>query len=209
MGAPWWSSQFKRIDNLGAYPDPEGPYYKPDTNILIPPGYEVQAISPGTVTNVRDTSWGTWVVTVKLDSPINGEATHQFYEHMSAATVSAGQHINQGDLLGYNNLSGASLGFGFYGGDIYGNDPGWSQLQADLAAHGNAAALSPVAFLDAMAGVVPDFSQETASLTSTGGGALSLLQQLPGGLSSVPLIIGLLLVAAIGLGVFLLWKELE
>lgn len=205
MTAPWWDSQFSRVDNLGAYPDPAGPYYKPDSNIQLPPGYPIVAISPGTVTSVQATSWGQTVVTVKLDTPINDQATHQFYEHMSSETVNVGQHVNQGDLVGYNNEGSPPLGFGFYSGDVYGSGSAWQTLQNDLAAHGNNSQLSPVSFLDSMAGIIPS-SMSTA--TSASGGALSFLQKLPGGLQAVPLIMGLLIVAAIGLGTFLLWKEL-
>ena len=200
MAAPWW--QFPRIDNLGAYPDPEGPYYKPDSNIQLPPGYPIAAISSGTVTSVQKTSWGQWVVTVRLDSPINKLATHQFYEHMSRATVSVGQHVNQGDLIGANNQSGPPLGFGFYSGDIYGSGSAWQTLQNDLAAYGDNSLLSPVAFLDQMSGqAVPPSSN------SSSGGVLSFLQQIS--LPSIPIIIGALVVVAVLLGVFLLWKEIE
>lgn len=213
--APWWSSQFARIDNLGGY-EPESPpagspgfYVKPDTNIQIPPGYPIVAISPGTVTNVRQTSWGQTVVTIRLDSQINDVATHQFYEHMSSSTVQAGQHVNQGDLVGYNNEGGVPLGFGFYSGDVYGNGSAWELLQNDLTAHGNNGRLSPVAFLDSMAGITPSSSSSTSGSTTSGGfDALSFLKNLPGGIQAVPLIIGLLIVSAIGLGTYLIWKEL-
>lgn len=215
--APWWSSQFSRVDGLGGY-EPESPprgspdfYVKPDTNIQLPPGYPIVAISPGTVTNVRQTSWGQTVVTIRLDSQINDLATHQAYQHMSSATVTKDQHVNQGDLIGYNNEGSPPLGFSFYSGDVYGNDPGWELLQNDLTAHGNNGRLSPVAFLDSMAGITPSSSNGTTSGTTSGGtgfNALSFLQNLPGGLQAVPVIMGLLIVAAIGLGTFLIWKEL-
>lgn len=207
MAAPWWDSQFSRVDNLGAYPDPAGPYYKPDTNVQLPPGYPVIAISPGTVTSVQQTSWGQHVVTVRLDDRHNDLATHEFYEHMSSANVAPGDHVNQGDTIGYNNEGSPPLGFGFYSGDVYGSGSAWQILQNELAAHGNNSQLSPVAFLDSMAGITPPAGTNTS--TSASGGVLSFLQRLPGGLKSVPLIMGLLVVAAIGLGTYLIWKEVQ
>ncbi len=197
MATPWW--QYPRIDNLGAYPDPEGPYYKPDSNIQVPPGYPIVAISSGTVTNVRQTSWGQTVVTVRLDQPINSLATHQFYEHLSSAAVSVGQHISQGDLIGNNNTSGPPLGFGFYSGDVYGAGSAWQTLQNDLALNGNNSLLSPVSFLDQMSG------QPVGSSSSSSG--LSFLQNIS--LPSIPIVIGALIVVAAVLGVFLIWKEVE
>jgi murein DD-endopeptidase MepM/ murein hydrolase activator NlpD len=212
MAAPWWDSQFSRVDNLGGN-EPQSPpagssgfYVKPDTNIQLPPGYPVVAISPGTVTNVRQTSWGQTVITVRLDSQVNDIATHQFYEHMSSANVQAGQHVNQGSLLGYNNEGSPPLGFGFYSGDMYGSGSAWEVLQNDLTAHGNNGRLSPVAFLDSMAGI--PFTGGGGDST-TSGGVLSFLQKFPGGLKSVPLIMGLLVVVAIGLGTYLIWKEVQ
>lgn len=147
-GAPWYT--FPRIDNFGQI-DPEGPYYKPDSNIQIPGGYPVTALLPGTVTAVAWTSWGQTVVTVALDSPLNSLATHTFYEHMSSATVRMGQHVSFGDLLGYNNPAGqVPLGFGLYSGDVYGSGSAWTTLQNDLKP-GGAGLLNPVSLLDAFA----------------------------------------------------------
>lgn len=144
-GQPWWD--FNRIDNFGSI-DPEGNYYKPDSNIQIPGLYPVVNLLPGTVTNIRQTTWGQTVVTVKLDSPLNSLATHEFYEHMSSAAVSVGQHLNTGDLVGHNNPSGAvPLGFGLYSGDVYGSGSAWSILQNDLKP-GGAGKLNPVSLLN-------------------------------------------------------------
>jgi len=142
---PWWT--YNRIDNFGTI-DPQGNYWKPDSNIQIPGSYPVTALLPGTVTGVQVTSWGQTIVTLKLDTPLNNLATHSFYEHMGSATVAVGQHVNQGDLLGYNNPSGlAPLGFGLYPGDVYGSGPGWNQLQSDLQP-GGAGLLNPTNLLD-------------------------------------------------------------
>lgn len=151
---PWWS--FPRIDNFGQI-DPQGNYWKPDTNILTPPGYPVAAILPGTVTSVQRTSWGQSVVTIKLDSPLNALATHTFYEHMHDATVGVGQHVNQGEIIGNANYAGegANLGFGLYSGDIYGAGPAWQTLQNDLKP-GGAGLLNPIALInDIQQGRIP------------------------------------------------------
>lgn len=145
--APWWS--YPRIDNFGTI-DPAGPYWKPDSNIQIPGYYPIVNLLPGTVTSVQKTSWGQTVVTVALDTPINTLATHQFYEHMSSASVQVGQHLNSGDLVGYNNPPGqVPLGYGFYTGDVYGSGSAWTTLQNDLCP-GCANLLNPVALLNAM-----------------------------------------------------------
>lgn len=140
--------QYPRIDNFGTI-DPQGNYWKPDSNVLTPPGYPITNLYPGTVTDVRRTSWGQTVVTVKLDRAINPLATHVFYEHMHDATVSVGQHIASGTLLGHANLKGegANVGVGLYGGDVYGNGPAWQTLQNDLRP-GGAGLLNPTKILD-------------------------------------------------------------
>jgi hypothetical protein len=149
MPTVWWT--YPRVDNLGMT-DPAGPFRKPDSNIQVPGNYPIVAILSGTVTSVQRTSWGQSVVTIKLDTPQNSAATHTFYEHLSSSTVHIGQHVNQNDLIGYNNPSGAvPLGFGFYGGDVYGSGSAWQQLQNDLAP-GGAGLLNPVKFLNAAKG---------------------------------------------------------
>lgn len=149
MANPWWT--YPRIDNFGTT-DPQGNYWKPDSNIQLPGSYPVTALLPGTVTGVQQTSWGQVVVTIKLDVPLNMLATHTFYEHMGSASVGVGQHVNQGDLIGYNNPQGlAPLGFGLYPGDAFGSGPGWNQLQSDLAP-GGSGWLNPVNLLNAAQG---------------------------------------------------------
>lgn len=145
--APWYS--FNRIDNFGSI-DPQGNYYKPDSNILTPPGYPITALMSGTVTSVQRTSWGQTVVTVKLDNALNNLATHTFYEHMHDATVTPGQHLNAGDPIGHANYTGegANLGFGLYSGDVYGSGGDWNTLQNDLKP-GGAGLLNPVPILNA------------------------------------------------------------
>jgi murein DD-endopeptidase MepM/ murein hydrolase activator NlpD len=148
MAAPAWYT-YPRIDNFGQI-DPQGPYFKPDTNILTPPGHPVTALLSGVVTNVRRTDWGQQVVTVKLDRAINGLATHTFFEHMHDALVQPGQRVNPGTLIGHANYTGegANLGFGLYSGDVYGSGSAWDVLQRDLAPGGKGL-LNPVPVIKA------------------------------------------------------------
>jgi murein DD-endopeptidase MepM/ murein hydrolase activator NlpD len=143
---PWYT--FPRIDNFGQI-DPQGPYWKPDSNILTPPGYPITNLLPGTVSSVQRTSWGQSVVTVRLDNPLNKAATHTVYQHMHDATVTQGQRVDAGTVIGHANYTGegANLGFGLYGGDIYGSGPAWDTLQADLKP-GGAGLLNPTNLLD-------------------------------------------------------------
>lgn len=201
----WWT--FPRVDNFGLI-DPAGPYWKPDSNIQLPGYYPVTAILPGTVTNVQVTQWGQHVVTVKLDQPLNNLATHTFYEHMSADGVQVGQHLNAGDLIGYNNPSGGvPLGFGLYPGDVYGSGPGWGILQNDLKP-GGAGLLNPVALLNGFAQsntYQPDYGNYTgggvtAGGSSTGGGGFDFQG------FAVKAGLFLLALAFIALGLYLLFK---
>lgn len=145
---PWWT--FPRIDNFGTI-DPAGPYWKPDTNIQVPGDYPIQSLFSGVITSVQQgTSWGQDVITEALNNPINSEATHVFYEHLSSVDVYPGEQVSQGQLLGYNNPTGAvPLGFGFYSGDVYGSGPAWSQLQSDLAP-GGSGMLNPTNLLNSI-----------------------------------------------------------
>lgn len=145
---PWWA--FPRIDNFGTLDPQPGTGWKPDSNIQLPGHYPIVALKSGTVTSLRQTSFGQNVATVKLDQPINALATHTFYEHMSgfAPGLSVGQHVSTGDPIGFNNACGqVPLGFGLYHGDVYGSGPGYAILQNDLKP-GGAGLLNPVALLD-------------------------------------------------------------
>ena len=199
----WW--YFPRIDNIGYYPDPQGPFRKPDTNVQIPGNYPIVAILPGVVTSVQDVSWGgQTVVTIKLDNPLNNLATHTFYEHMGSATVSQGQHVNQGDLVGYNNPDGTvPLGFGLYPGDVYGSGPGWNVLQQDIGP-GGARLLDPVPLIEsAKAG------RALMTVVSSGGGILSNAPVLGAvtGASTVVVVVGAIaVVVAIGIVIFIAVK---
>lgn len=167
MSEQWY--QFPRIDNFGQI-DPQGNYWKPDSNILTPPGYAVTALLDGQVTSSQRTSFGQQTITIRLATPLNNLATHMFYEHMHDATISSGDNVKAGDLVGHANLSGegAALGFGLYPGDVYGSGPGWNELQQDLAP-GGAGLLNPVSLLNsARANGIP---VPTGTLANTGSSA--------------------------------------
>lgn len=159
-----------RIDNFGTLDPlcsktPNKCYWKPDTNIQIPGYTPIGAILPGTITSVQQTGFGQTVVTVKLDNPLNSLATHTFYEHMSSAAVHVGEHVSQGQLIGYNNPPGqVPLGFGLYSGDVYGSGTAWATLQNDLKP-GGAGLLNPVGLInDIKSGKTP-----AGTGTSVGG----------------------------------------
>lgn len=167
--APWYS--YNRIDNFGTI-DPQGSYYKPDSNILTPPGYPVTALLSGTVTNVQRTAWGQSVVTIRMDRPLNALATHYYYEHMHSANVYVGQRVKPGDLIGLANFSGegAPLGFGLYSGDVYGSGSAWGQIQQDLAPGGKGL-LNPTILLNqAKDGTLGTFTTTTGAGSSSGSG---------------------------------------
>jgi len=128
----WWT--FPRIDNLGQ-PDPFGRFPKPDSNIQVPDNYPIATILSGTVSGINNPNgsidpWGA-AVTLRLDNPINSLATHIAYLHLSKITVRLGQHVQVGDLVGYNGGNAAAgvqkvpLGVALYSGAYYGHD-GWN-----------------------------------------------------------------------------------
>jgi hypothetical protein len=193
---PWWT--FPRIDDFGTI-DPAGPYWKPDSNIQIPPYYPVVNLLPGTVTSEQITPWGQHVVTVKLDSPINNLATHEFYEHMSSDDVQVGEHLAQGDLVGYNNAGAPPLGYGFYSGDVYGSGSAWTVLQNDLAP-GGAGLLNPTSLLNQYAqswnGVY--ISNTTPTTPTTPSTPIDMLGKLPIWGSKIGLFVVALLLVLFG-----------
>lgn len=177
----WWN--YPRIDNFGQI-DPEGNYYKPDTNVQIPGGYPVVTALPGVVTSVQQTSWGQNVITIKLDSALNQYATHTFYEHLGgvAPGIVPGTHVTQGQLIAYNNPSGSvPLGFGLYSGDIYGSGDAWAILQSDLRP-GGAGYLNPIKLIEQL--------QANQPVTQTGGAAIGGIDQLSQVLPQLPQILG-------------------
>src|SRR5258708_1935880 len=91
----WYQYQYD--SNFGFYPDPVGPYAKPDANFYnIPNGTPITALASGTVTSVRRQPWGplAYSVTIKMDNAWNSVARYTAYNYVSSPTVSVGQHIN-------------------------------------------------------------------------------------------------------------------
>lgn len=149
VGQPWY--QFPIGSTYGEQ-DSEGAYWQPDVNVEAPGSYPITNLLPMTVTNVQQTDWGQTVVTGQLDTPLNSLASFQFYEHLSSAAVSVGQHVGTGDLIGYNNPAGSvPIGYGLYSGPIYGSGSAWQTLQQDLAPTG-AGLLKADGIINAFAG---------------------------------------------------------
>jgi hypothetical protein len=85
----------------GSFPDPMGNYAKPDDNVCVPRDVPITSIVSGYVTDV---SWGKpWSgsVTVQLDNPPNDFAKYAAYNFLTRATVTPGQRINVGTMIGY------------------------------------------------------------------------------------------------------------
>lgn len=125
----WWNFPF--IDNFGFFPDPEGSFPKPDVNVLAPAGTAFTAPLSGTVSGIDYNSSFGDVVTVNLDNPINGAATHYAFLHLSSiAPLKVGQHVKVGDILGTGgggqSKSGADPGFAFTSSSMYGFGSGWA-----------------------------------------------------------------------------------
>ena len=121
---PWYTYPHDQPPGVyGSYPDPVGPYPKPDVNVCVPGGLPITALLPGTVTSVTYPSWspGQPSVTIKLDSPINNLATHTAYNYLGSATVQAGMHINAGQTVGYAKGTGICTAFALTADDVYGD----------------------------------------------------------------------------------------
>lgn len=180
----WWT--FSRIDNYGAFPDTQGNFAKPDSNIILPAHYPLVAILPGTVTGVNGPQgqvqpWGA-TVTVKLDKPLNSLATHYAMLHMESTSVKVGQHVQPGDKLGVgggNITAGsapASVGFALCSGDNYGNSGNeWTTYYQGKGVP----QLNPVSLLDsAKSGTLTFSGSFNASSGSGGNGTFTGLPQL-------------------------------
>lgn len=157
--APWY--QYRKIDDFGVYPDPDGAFPKPDINFFdIPDNYPITALLPGVVSGINSPigiipPFGA-VVTIKLDKPINAIATHYAFLHLSAVHpgIVIGTPVNVGDVVGYAGGNAAAgtekdpLGFALYPGDFYGYGPDWTQY---IQTPNNKAdqRLNPIALLNA------------------------------------------------------------
>jgi len=88
-----------------------GRAYHPGVDMGTPVGTPIHAPLAGTVRATGNTdsvpgcqSWGKWT----LIDHANGLAT--LYAHQSVQSVSAGQHVNTGDVIGYSGNTGYSTG---------------------------------------------------------------------------------------------------
>lgn len=184
--------------------DSEGNYWQPDINLEAPGNYPITNLLPMTVTSVRQTSWGQTVVTGRLDSPLNSLATDQFYEHLSSASVSVGQHLSPGDLVGYNNPQGSvPIGYGLYPGDVYGSGSGWDLLQKDLAP-GGAGLLNPTSIIQSFASNGSGAGVSYLSSTGSSGSTTPAISWGPIGQKAGLFILGL---AMLLIGLYVLFQS--
>ena len=166
----WW--QANRIDNFGQYPDPEGAFPKPDSNILVPAGTVFTTLFPGTVTGIDTSSSYGNVVTIKLDKPLNPVANHIAYLHLTSPYpgLKVGAHVTSGQKIGIGgggvSRSGAAPGFALTASDMYGNGSGWAD---NVKGSWINPLLNPVPVLDAAkSGKLGSFpTQSTATASSS------------------------------------------
>lgn len=131
MATPWY--QNLTFGNYGLFPDPQGPYPKPDFNFCNPGGTPITALLPGTVTSVSPQHFGgeigtQYSVTVRNDSPPNSMAQYSAYNYVVSPSVSVGQHLNFGDTLASSLGSGVCSAFALtdrspYGTGTFTGDP--------------------------------------------------------------------------------------
>lgn len=83
--------------------------YHSGTDIAAPAGTPILAAADGTVTiaNGADPWGGSYGYYIKLD---HGEGMETLYAHCSAITVTAGQRVRQGEVIGYVGTTGNSTG---------------------------------------------------------------------------------------------------
>jgi hypothetical protein len=131
--------------------DREGKYWQPDANLAVPFEYPVISIVSGVVTWKEYTDWGQWVLTIRLDVPLNRLATHMFFEHMSSIYVGVGERVSKGTTLGLTGTAAVNilLGVGLYSGDKYGSGSAWTILQNDLKP-GGAHLLDPTPLIESV-----------------------------------------------------------
>ena len=147
MSQPWY--KYPRIDDYASYPDPDGAFPKPDSNILVPDGVPITALASGVVSgiNAPDGSQPGFgqVVTVKLDTPLNPIADHMAYLHLNQISCSQGQRVTFGTPVGVAgpNPQNAGTGFALYHDAYYGFGRTWAQYVGSPE-------LNPVPFLNSL-----------------------------------------------------------
>ena len=199
---PWY--QYPIISTFGKL-DAEsnqfgsGAYWQPDANLNVPRGYAITSLYDGTVSSVQKTAWGQTVVTVKMSQPLNTLATHYYVEHLGDATVTQGEHVNPGQLIGHTSSDPtvARVGFGFYPGDVYGSGPEWQALQNDLKP-GGAGLLNPTAQLNmfSQSPTLPTALQTTPG-TCAAWDIACIWNNLSSGFAHIGLVIGFFLLGLV------------
>jgi hypothetical protein len=116
--------EYPRIDNYGFYPDPFGPYAKPDSNIECGAGIDVTSLASGVISGVvHSPNWGigTDSVTIRLDKPINAIATHMAYNFITAS-AKVGDKVVAGTIIGKStDTFGFGLAFALTADEEYGD----------------------------------------------------------------------------------------
>lgn len=155
MASKAWYT-YPRIDNFGQYPDPDGAFPKPDSNIQCPNGTVITCVGSGVVSGIdipggSEPAYG-HAVTILLDNPHNALATHDAYIHLASVSVTIGQRVAFGGNVGVSgaNPQNAAFGFAFYPGDLYGQGPEWNKY-IQTSSNTIDPRLNPVPFLDGLA----------------------------------------------------------
>jgi hypothetical protein len=174
----WWTAN--RIDNFGAYPDPEGAFPKPDSNIIVPTGTIFTTLFPGTVTGIDTSDTYGNVVTIKMDTPLNPAATHIAYLHLTSIWpgLKVGSHVTSGQKVGIGgggaSKSGAMPGVALTPSDEYGHGTGWADNVKGTWIN---PLLNPVPMLDAAySGKLASFAPQSTSNASSSTSSTATVQ---------------------------------
>jgi hypothetical protein len=177
VSMPWFD--YNEINNYGQ-PDPDGGFPKPDLNFAPPTGTAITNLLSGVISGINTPgggipSWGQ-VVTIKLDNPVNSQATYEAYLHLALLAPGdyIGEHVNVGDVIGYSGIDAMGenyrIGYALQSGPSYGFGAGFSNP--------GSAALYPQSIIDAARnGTLGSFSGSgNATLSDTSSGLGSFLQ---------------------------------
>lgn len=119
MSQPWymypWDSPgggYGEIcDPQSGYTNGKCNYLKPDTNIAVPSGTPITALTSGVVTNIQDKPYaGGLSVTVKMDQALNSLAQYVNYNFLGGTSVNVGQRVSVGQQIG---TAGSPYGIDF------------------------------------------------------------------------------------------------
>lgn len=80
-------------------------------DIAAPIGTPIHAMADGTVIISKSGGWnGGYGTFVAISHSVGGLSTQTLYAHMSRVAVSAGEHVTQGQVIGYIGLTGMTTG---------------------------------------------------------------------------------------------------